>query len=136
MGQVTYIDFNNQDNSQIYDLLLDGERYTIRLDYSPRPDAYYLSLYSESGEPLCLSQRLVYGVECFPRVESAEGLALPSGFFTLYDARAMPDDPIKADLGTRARLVYDSQTTEDAVNGEIGSVFDDAFGYVLGVTQA
>ncbi len=136
MGEVVDIAFRRGVSSQQFDVELDGEEYTLRLDEAPRYNGYRLGIYQPDGTALLLNQRLVYGVECFPRNVSAEGNNLPIGFFYLTDSRkAAAFDPRIGDLGDLCVLQYNSQAVEDAASGALPVTGNPASDYIASITE-
>lgn len=83
-------------------VLLNGQNYTLRFDYSEREGRFYLDILDDSGDAIVCGIKLVENWELLRKVSDSRR---PPGELYAWDStRTGPPD--LRDLGRRVRLIY------------------------------
>ena len=90
---------------------LDGQLYLLEFKWNELNESWYLSLYTDLGEPLQYNMRLSAD---FPINYLTTDPRAPQGWIIAYDTTKQGVDPAFDDLGTRSLLLY---FDEEEVNG-------------------
>jgi hypothetical protein len=82
---------------------LDGIVYLFELRWSGRESSWYASLYTEDGEPLALTYKVLPGWPLFLRVRDPR---MPAGGLVPVDTTGGGTAPGLNELGDRVQIVY------------------------------